>query len=48
MAAQEDEAGPLLWISYITAEPGKSGDLGMYLATEGAKVYDGMMADGTS
>lgn len=44
--AQEDAAGPLLWISYVTAEPGKSGELGMHLAAEGAKSYDGLVADG--
>ena len=44
--AQEAGDGPLLWISYVTAEPGKSNELGMRMAAEGAKIYDGLMEDG--
>lgn len=44
--AAQDGDGPVLWISYITAEPGKSSELGMYLGEEGAKTYDGLIADG--
>lgn len=44
--AQDDAKGPLLWVSYVTAEPGKSGELGSYMAAEGAEIYDGLVADG--
>ncbi|MDX1500820.1 MAG: hypothetical protein R3325_00550 [Thermoanaerobaculia bacterium] len=42
----EPETMPILWVSYITAEPGKSGELGRHIATEGGKIYDGLLADG--
>jgi hypothetical protein len=35
-----------LWISYVTAEPGKSNELGMHMAADGAKIYDGLVDDG--
>ena len=44
--AQEDAKGPLLWVSYVTAEPGMSGQLGRRMAEEGAKIYDDLVADG--
>lgn len=44
--ADNHEKGPLLWISYVTAEPGKSQELGVHMATEGKKIYDGLVEDG--
>lgn len=45
-AAEHHEGGPILWISYVTAEPGKSSELGVEMATEGKKIYDGLLDDG--
>ena len=37
---------PLTWISYVMSQPGKGTDLAGNIAAEGAKIYDGLMADG--
>lgn len=43
---EEPAMEPLLWISYVTAEPGKSNELGMHMIDNGKKLYDGLVADG--
>lgn len=44
--SHEQPAMPLTWLSYIKAQTGMSGQLGMHLAENGAKIYDPMMASG--
>jgi len=46
--AESHEMGPepLTWLSYVQAQPGQSGPLTQNLAKNGAKIYDGLMADG--
>ena len=50
MAATADhhETGPkpLTWLSYVQSQTGKSMPLTQHLAEDGAKIYDGLMADG--
>jgi hypothetical protein len=47
-SAEEHEMGPkpLTWISYVMSKPGKGSALSQHIAEGGAKVYDGLMADG--
>ena len=47
-AASHEEAAPmpLLWVSYITAEPGKSNELASLMGEQGRGLYDGLVADG--
>lgn len=37
---------PITWISYVQSQVGKSNALTQHLAENGAKIYDGLMADG--
>lgn len=37
---------PLTWLSYVQSQTGKSMPLAQNIATSGAKIYDGLMADG--
>ncbi len=37
---------PITWLSYLQSQPGKSMALGQNIAQNGAKIYDGLMADG--
>jgi hypothetical protein len=37
---------PITWISYLQSQVGKSNALTQHLAEDGAKIYDGLMADG--
>lgn len=47
-SADSHEMGPkpLTWLSYVMSQPGKGSDLTQHLAKSGAKIYDGLMADG--
>jgi hypothetical protein len=46
VANAQDESKPLTWLSYLAAQTGKGGPLGQYLAENGAKIYDPLMAEG--
>ena len=47
-SADSHETGPkpLTWLSYAMSQPGKGTALTQHIAKEGAKIYDGLMADG--
>ncbi len=42
----EEAPQPITWISYVQSQVGKSNALSQHLAEDGAKIYDGLMADG--
>lgn len=46
--ADNHETGPqpITWISYVMSQPGKGSALSQHIAEGGAKIYDGLMADG--
>ena len=46
--ADSHEMGPkpLTWVSFVQSQTGKSMPLAQHLAENGAKIYDGLMADG--
>ncbi len=37
---------PLTWMSYVQSQTGKGSALSQHIAKNGAKIYDGLMADG--
>ena len=44
--SHEKAPKPLTWISYVQSQTGKAQALAMSIGTNGAKIYDGLMADG--
>jgi hypothetical protein len=44
--SHEMAAKPITWLSYVKAQTGKGSALGQHMAEGGAKIYDGLMADG--
>lgn len=44
--AAQDDTLPLLWVSYVAAQPGKSNQLSTHLATSSEELYAGLIADG--
>ena len=44
--SHEPAPKPLTWISYVKAQTGKGQATGSHIAESGAKIYDGLMADG--